>query len=646
MILFLLLALAAPVEGEKILRSFHFNSGETQDLRIHYRTFGAPGLPAVLVLHGTTGSGAQFTGPGFAGALFDEGQPLDARTHYLVLPDGIGHGKSSKPSDGQHAHFPHYDYDDMVHAQHELLLQLGVKHLQLVIGTSMGGMHAWVWGEKYPQFMDALMPLASAPVQIAGRNRVMRDMVMDSIRGDAAYAGGDYKQQPAGLRAALDVILLMGSAPMRWQADFPSRDQADAFYEGWMKKRLPEYDANDVLYAFDASRTYDPAPLLEKIAAPLTAVNSGDDAINPPRAGHRRARDQARSLRRVRAGPRLGEDLWPRHAHPPGVLEARAGEAAPARGGEVVPAVSDGLVLQGRALLEARKPVEAEALFEQALAAAPPPERARVAVAAGRAAQRAGEPRMAARWYRRAGELSPRDPEPPHDRGIALLEAGEVGLAAQAQAEALALDPEHAGARAQRAAALEALGDDAGAARELAALLSRLGPQPALSIRLIGLQDAARRAGQRRLVGNPVARLDANPLVGHALLRALGEPLLYRAPFAALRGTAEAGLLRRLELIFDDMDASLARSDLAYGGSTEDEHGRRVPLDEFTSAAVVFLSESLGIDPTRARRLLQWLLTPGCGVGPHPFAGARVGWVIEGLNGARRYGLFVELPPA
>ena len=285
MILALLLALASPAEGDKVLPQFHFKSGETLDLRVHYRTWGTPDKPAVLVLHGTTGSGAQFAGPGFAGALFDDGQPLDARTHFIVAPDGIGHGKSSRPSEGMHARFPHYDYDDMVAAQHDLLLQLGVRHLQLVIGTSMGGMHAWVWAERYPGFMDAVMPLASAPVQIAGRNRVMRTMVMDSIRDDRDYAGGDYKQQPAGLRAALDIILLMGSAPLRWQAEEPTRDQADQFYEGWMKKRLPGYDANDVLYAFDASRNYDPSPLLEKIAAPLTAVNSADDTINPPELG-------------------------------------------------------------------------------------------------------------------------------------------------------------------------------------------------------------------------------------------------------------------------------------------------------------------------------------------------------------------------
>ncbi len=302
------------------------------------------------------------------------------------------------------------------------------------------------------------------------------------------------------------------------------------------------------------------------------------------------------------------------------------------------------LIQEGRALLEAHRAGEAEQLFERALAEAPPVERARVATAAGRASQRASEPRLAARWYRRAGELAPRDPEPPHDRGIALLEAGEVGLAAQAQAEALAIDPEHSGARAQRAAALEALGDDAGAARELAALLLRLGPQPALAIRLIGLQDAARRAAHRRLIGNAAGALPHSPLVGHAFARALGGPLVYRAPFAELRGVADAAQrLQRLQLIFDNMDASLGRSDLSYGGSTEDEHGHRVPLDEFTSAAVVFLSETLGTDPARARRLLQWLLTPECGVGPHAFAGARVGWIIEGANrGDRKYGFFVE----
>ena len=302
------------------------------------------------------------------------------------------------------------------------------------------------------------------------------------------------------------------------------------------------------------------------------------------------------------------------------------------------------LVAEGRELLHAQKPREAEERFERAVLAAPPHERARVASDAGRAAQKEGQPLVAVRWYRRAGELAPRDPEPPHDRGIAHLEAGDVGLAAQAQAEALAIDPEHTGARAQSAAALEALGDDEGAAQELDQLLRRLGPQPALSARLIGLREAARRASQRRLIGNAAHRLQASPLVGTALARSLARPHTFRAPFAELHGEVDGARLIRLTLMFDSMDASLARSDIAWGGSTEDEHGRRVPLDEFTSAGVVFFSEALGIEPLRARRLLRWFLTPECGVGPHRIAGARVGWVIEGENGDRSYGLFAAEP--
>jgi homoserine O-acetyltransferase/O-succinyltransferase len=287
MFLALLFAFAAPVEGDIVLKDFHFAAGGVlPGLRIHYRTYGEKNQPAVLILHGTTGSGAQFTGDDFAGVLFGKGQLLDAEKHFIILPDGIGHGKSSKPSDGLHARFPHYTYDDMVAAQHALVLALGVKHLRLVMGTSMGGMHTWVWGEKYPEFMDALMPLASAPVQIAGRNRIMRDMIMDSIRADPAWAGGEYKEEPLlGLRGALDVLLVMTSAPLRFQDQYPTRDAADAFYRDWMKKRLPSYDANDVLYAFDASRDYDPSPRLETIRAPLTAVNSADDTINPPELG-------------------------------------------------------------------------------------------------------------------------------------------------------------------------------------------------------------------------------------------------------------------------------------------------------------------------------------------------------------------------
>jgi tetratricopeptide (TPR) repeat protein len=260
-----------------------------------------------------------------------------------------------------------------------------------------------------------------------------------------------------------------------------------------------------------------------------------------------------------------------------------------------------------------------------------------------RAALKAGETQTAVRLYRRAQELSPRDPEIPHERGLALLETGDVGLAAVAQAEALALDSAHIGARAQRAAALEALGDDEGAARELTELLSRIGPQPALSARLSGLEQSAKRAASRRLLGAPLARLAASPLVGSALARNISDPLTFRAPFAELEARVQQGHIARLDLVFDSMDASLGRSDVSYGGTTEDEHGRRVPLDEFTAAGIVFLSEALGIEPLRARRMLSFLLAPECGLGPHRFAAVQVGWTISGGNGARRYGLFAGL---
>src|SRR5947209_1590915 len=229
-VLALLAAAPAPAvsEGDHVLRSFKFASGETlPELRIHYRTLGqSNGRNAVLVLHGTGGSGAQFLTEAFAGVLFGPGQLLDAQKYFIVLPDGIGHGKSSKPSDGMHARFPHYGYGDMVEAQYRLLREkLGVDHLRLVMGTSMGGMHTWLWGEQHPKFMDALMPLASLPVQIAGRNRIMRTMMMDAIRGDPAWKNGDYTAQPReGLLAAMNVLLLMTSSPLMWQAEAPTRD--------------------------------------------------------------------------------------------------------------------------------------------------------------------------------------------------------------------------------------------------------------------------------------------------------------------------------------------------------------------------------------------------------------------------------------
>jgi homoserine O-acetyltransferase/O-succinyltransferase len=280
----LLGAIPQATEGDAVLKDFHFQSGEAlPELRIHYRTLGKlRGNNAVLILHGTTGSGAQFMTEQFAGVLFGPGQLLDTEKYFVILPDGIGHGKSSKPSDGSHARFPRYTYDDMVEAQYRLVQELGVRHLRLVMGTSMGGMHTWLWGEAHPDFMDALMPLASLPVQIAGRNRVMRKMILDAIREDPGYQGGDYKEQPRGLATAVDVVMLMGSAPLYWQEQAPTRDAADRFFEDVRKRIAARYDANDVAYAFDASRDYDPSPRLGLIRAPLVAVNSADDTINPP----------------------------------------------------------------------------------------------------------------------------------------------------------------------------------------------------------------------------------------------------------------------------------------------------------------------------------------------------------------------------
>jgi homoserine O-acetyltransferase/O-succinyltransferase len=283
------------VEGDYVIRGFRFASGETlPELKLHYRTLGEPRRGAdghvrnaVLILHGTGGSGRGFLSETFGGRLFGPGQLLDAARYFIVLPDGIGHGGSSKPSDGLHARFPHYTYDDMVVAQHELLTGgLRVDHLVLVMGTSMGGMHTWLWGERYPGFMDGLVPLASAPAQIAGRNRVMRKMLMDAIRDDPGWEGGDYRQPPRrGLTTALDILMLMTSSPLQWHKTAPTRDAADAFLAEQITRRLATTDANDLLYAFDASRDYDPSPGLESIRAPLLAINSADDVVNPPELG-------------------------------------------------------------------------------------------------------------------------------------------------------------------------------------------------------------------------------------------------------------------------------------------------------------------------------------------------------------------------
>jgi homoserine O-acetyltransferase len=241
----------------------------------------------VLVLHGTGGAGSNFLSETFAGQLFGPGQLLDAARYFIVLPDGIGHGQSSKPSDGMRLRFPRYTYDDMVAAQHRLLTEgLGVNHLFLVMGTSMGGMHTWVWGETYPGFMDGLVPLASVPTQIAGRNRVMRKMILDAIRNDPEWKNGEYQTPPRqGLMAAIHVLMLMTSSPLQWQQTAPTRDQADAFLAEQVQRRLTATDANDMLYAFDASRDYAPSAKLESIRAAVLAINSADDVVNPPELG-------------------------------------------------------------------------------------------------------------------------------------------------------------------------------------------------------------------------------------------------------------------------------------------------------------------------------------------------------------------------
>ena len=287
--------LFAPTEADYVTHNFHFKSGETlPDLRLHYTTLGKPERDgagkvtnAVMILHGTGGSGHQFLAPQFADVLFGPGQLLDANRYFVILPDNIGHGKSSKPSDGMRAHFPQYDYDDMVAAQHELLEKgLGVNHLRLLMGTSMGCMHSWVWGETYPEFMDAMMPLACIPVQIAGRNRLWREMVMEGIRQDPEWKNGDYKTEPrAALQISADFLIIAGSAPLLMQKNLPTRDAVDKYLDESMKRITATLDVNDLLYAVNASRNYDPSNKLEKIKAPVMFVNSADDFINPPEMG-------------------------------------------------------------------------------------------------------------------------------------------------------------------------------------------------------------------------------------------------------------------------------------------------------------------------------------------------------------------------
>lgn len=283
-----------PENGDYIVRNFKFHSGEElAELRMHYRALGQPRRDAegrvtnaVLILHGTTGSGAQFIRPEFAGELFGDGQILDGARYYLVLPDGIGHGQSSKPSDGLRTRFPHYGYRDMVEAQYRLLTEgLKVNHLRLVMGTSMGGMHTWVWGEAHPDFMDTLLPLACLPTQISGRNRVWRRMIIDAIRADPGWLDGGYQTQPHGLAVAAEVLYFMGNNPVQRQKEAPTLQQADQLLDASVANIVKTHDANDVLYALRASEDYDPGPGLEMIQAPLLAINFADDLINPPELG-------------------------------------------------------------------------------------------------------------------------------------------------------------------------------------------------------------------------------------------------------------------------------------------------------------------------------------------------------------------------
>jgi homoserine O-acetyltransferase len=297
----------SPKEGDYVSPDFRFKSGERMPgLRMHYATFGMPARNAngrvsnaVLLLHGTSGTGRQFLTPQFAGMLFGPGQLLDVTRYYVILPDNIGHGKSSKPSDGMHAHFPQYDYDDMVALQHELLEKgLGIDHLRLILGTSMGCMHAWVWGETYPDFADALMPLACQPVQIAGRNRAWRKMVIDAIRDDPDWKNGEYTSQPSSaLEVAADMFFIAGGAPLQMQKLFSTREATDAAVQDFAKRFFADHDANDLLYAVNASRNYDPSAQLERITVPVMFVNSADDFINPPELGI-----AEREIKRVKKG--------------------------------------------------------------------------------------------------------------------------------------------------------------------------------------------------------------------------------------------------------------------------------------------------------------------------------------------------------
>ncbi len=281
--------------GEYIARNFHFGTGETlPELRLNYLTLGTPHRDAgghvdnaVLLLHGTGGNAHTLLVPQFSTVLFGPGQPLDIKKYFLIFPDDIGQGDSSKPSDGLHMRFPKYDYDDMVRSQREMLLEgLHIDHLRLILGTSMGCMQSFVWGETYPGFSDALMPLACLPVQIAGRNCMMRYMAIENIERDPAWKGGEYTSEPTeGLRDANEMLLVMGSAPLVQQKAAPTRDTAEHYVDTYLARTMAATDANNMIYYLDASRNYDPSAKLSTITVPVIWINSADDYINPPELG-------------------------------------------------------------------------------------------------------------------------------------------------------------------------------------------------------------------------------------------------------------------------------------------------------------------------------------------------------------------------
>ena len=274
-------------EGDWIARDFRFHTGDVlPEVRLHYTTLGSPSNPAVLVLHGTGGSGTGMLSPAFGDELFGPGQPLDAGKYFIILPDALGHGKSSKPSDGMRTKFPLYNYDDMVQGQFRLLTEgLGVKHLRLVIGNSMGGMQTWMWGVQHPEFMDALVPMASQPTEMSSRNWMMRRIVIDSIRNDPAWNNGNYATQPQAVRAANAYFgIVSNGGSQAYQKMAPTRAAADKLLDARLAAPFTA-DANDFLYQWDSSRDYNPAPQLERIRAPLLAINSADDERNPPELG-------------------------------------------------------------------------------------------------------------------------------------------------------------------------------------------------------------------------------------------------------------------------------------------------------------------------------------------------------------------------